>query len=73
MDGLSTGRVVLGSADPAVPPVIQLNYLEHPFDTRVMIEAIKKILAFLNRSGLPIAQLPVGLKSAVESDLEVRP
>lgn len=37
----SKGHVALASADPFAAPVIQPNYLSDPFDTEVLVKAIK--------------------------------
>ncbi|MGH7924062.1 MAG: mycofactocin dehydrogenase MftG [Candidatus Binatus sp.] len=37
----SRGRLRLRSADPAVPPIIELNYLDHPDDMRRMADGVR--------------------------------
>jgi choline dehydrogenase-like flavoprotein len=37
----SRGSVTLASADPAVPPVIDPNYLSDPYDLRMSIEGVR--------------------------------
>jgi choline dehydrogenase-like flavoprotein len=46
MNSLSEGSVTLASADPNVAPVIDLNYLSHPYDRRVFIEGLRKLIEF---------------------------
>lgn len=41
MNALSVGSVSLASADPTIPPLIDLNYLSHPYDRRVIIEGLR--------------------------------
>ena len=41
MNAQSAGSVTLKSADPADKPVIDLAYLDHPYDRRAMREAIR--------------------------------
>lgn len=43
MNAQSRGSVKLSSADPAVPPLIDLNYLSHPYDRRVIIEGLRAV------------------------------
>jgi choline dehydrogenase len=38
----SRGEIVLGSADPATPPVIRMNYYDDPHDLKVMVAAIRR-------------------------------
>jgi choline dehydrogenase len=40
----STGEIVLASADPAVPPVIRMNYFTDPHDLTVMVAVMRKAL-----------------------------
>ncbi|KAJ4368394.1 hypothetical protein N0V83_006751 [Neocucurbitaria cava] len=42
MNPQSEGSVTLKSSDPEDKPVIKLNYLTHPYDARVMREAIRE-------------------------------
>jgi choline dehydrogenase-like flavoprotein len=41
---LSKGNLTLGSVDPRDPPVIDLQYLAHPYDVRVAIETVREIV-----------------------------
>jgi choline dehydrogenase-like flavoprotein len=38
----SRGEIVIGSADPAAPPVIRMNYYDDPHDLKVMVAAIRR-------------------------------
>ncbi len=40
----SEGSVTLASADPGVPPRIELNYFDDPHDVRVMVAVLRKAL-----------------------------
>lgn len=42
MNAMSEGSITLRSADPEDKPVIDLAYLEHPYDRRVMREALRE-------------------------------
>jgi choline dehydrogenase-like flavoprotein len=46
MNAQSVGSVRLASSDPAVPALIDLNYLSHPYDKRVAIEALRCLTEF---------------------------
>ena len=48
MNPQATGSVTLSSADPSVPPKIDANLINHPYDRRVLIEAVRKTMEFLN-------------------------
>jgi choline dehydrogenase-like flavoprotein len=41
---LSKGSVKLASADPLIPPLVDPNYLSHPYDVRMAIEALRQLL-----------------------------
>jgi choline dehydrogenase-like flavoprotein len=47
MNPQSRGQIMLQSADPADPPLIDPNYLDHPLDRRVMVEGIKAALEYI--------------------------
>jgi hypothetical protein len=42
MNAQSQGSVTLRSADAKEPPVLDLGYLQHPYDVRIMREAIRQ-------------------------------
>lgn len=48
MNPQATGSVTLSSADPSVPPKIDANLINHPYDRRVLIEAVRKSMEFLD-------------------------
>jgi len=48
MNPQSNGQVTLNSADPMDKPVIDPNFCSHPFDRRVLIEGMRKLLEFLD-------------------------
>jgi choline dehydrogenase-like flavoprotein len=41
---LSKGTVKLASADPTIPPLVDPNFLSHPYDIRMAIEALRHLL-----------------------------
>jgi choline dehydrogenase-like flavoprotein len=43
-NNLSRGTVTIGSRDPRQSPVINPNFLDHPFDRRIAIESIRTAL-----------------------------
>jgi choline dehydrogenase-like flavoprotein len=43
MNPQSEGSVTLRSADPTDKPVIDLNYLSHPYDKRIMRETVRSV------------------------------
>ncbi len=54
----SEGEVTLSSADPSDPPVVDPNFMSHPFDRRVIIEAMRQMMIYL--------EAPVFKKSTVK-------
>jgi choline dehydrogenase-like flavoprotein len=48
MNPQSTGTVTLNSASPLDAPRVDPNLLAHPFDRRVMIEAMRSLMTFLS-------------------------
>ncbi|KAH7069466.1 hypothetical protein FB567DRAFT_224485 [Paraphoma chrysanthemicola] len=44
MNPQSRGTVTLRSSDPSVPPLINPNFLTHPFDRRVIIEGVRETM-----------------------------
>ena len=42
--GNGTGEVHLSSSDPSDHPIIDPNYLSHPFNRRIAIEAVRETL-----------------------------
>ena len=47
MNPQSYGEVTLKSANASDPPIIDPKLLSHPFDQRVMIEAMRKMMDYL--------------------------
>ncbi|PMD48672.1 GMC oxidoreductase [Hyaloscypha variabilis F] len=47
MNPQSYGEVTLNSADPSDAPRVDPNLLSHPYDRRAMIEAMRKLLEYL--------------------------
>jgi hypothetical protein len=48
----STGTIKLASADPKDPPLIDPNFLSHPFDRRMAVVATIRMLDFVEQSRL---------------------
>ncbi|TVY82721.1 Alcohol dehydrogenase [acceptor] [Lachnellula suecica] len=71
MNPQSSGSITLGSSDPSMPMLIDLNYLSHPYDRRVAIEGIRAAMAlsrvhtFVNIS----EEVLEGPKSESEEDI----
>ena len=43
-NNLSRGSITLASADPRDDPIIDPNYLSHPFDRRIAIETLRELI-----------------------------
>jgi choline dehydrogenase-like flavoprotein len=71
MHSQSLGSISLKSADPKDPPNIDLNVLAHPYDRRIMIEAVKETYGFFQKSTFPIDKILEGPKSDSDADLLV--
>ena len=52
MSPQSCGSITLGSKNPSDPPLIDPNFLHEDFDKRVVIEAVREAMAFLNSPAL---------------------
>ncbi|PKK48999.1 hypothetical protein CI102_6023 [Trichoderma harzianum] len=65
----STGKISLRSSDPAAAPVIQLNYLQNPYDRRVLVESTKKVIDFIYNSKVPAVGPIVGLTGKADEDI----
>ena len=40
----SEGEIVLESADPSVPPAIHMNYFADPYDLKVMVKVMRRVI-----------------------------
>jgi choline dehydrogenase-like flavoprotein len=73
MNPQSRGSVSLSSSSPADKPVIQLNYLTHPYDRRVMSHAIKQTWSKITSNPVVaphIVKTIVGPKTLEDGDVE---
>jgi len=52
MNPQSTGSVTLASKDPSEPALIDLNYLSHPYDRRVIIEGLRTAIKLSETPGI---------------------
>lgn len=52
MNPLSQGEVTLRSADHHDAPVIDPKYMEHPYDRKSMLEAIREVVTYIRESEL---------------------
>lgn len=50
LNAQSSGRVTISSTDPNDDPVVDPNYLSHPYDQRVAIEGLRALVAFSKMS-----------------------
>lgn len=50
MNPQSEGSVTLRSADPKEKPIINLNFLTHPYDVRIMREAVRSVWAKITQN-----------------------
>jgi hypothetical protein len=71
MHSQSSGKISLAGPDPELDPIIDMNCLSHPYDRRVMIEALKKTLDFIENSTLPTGKYIVGPSSIADEDISV--
>ncbi|PNP43634.1 hypothetical protein TGAMA5MH_04606 [Trichoderma gamsii] len=72
MNAQSRGIIRLRSNDPDAQPIIHLNYLQHPYDRRVLIEAIKQTLDLMLHSDLPVSKQIEGPTSTSDEDILVQ-
>ncbi len=47
MNPQSEGEVTLSSTNPSDPPVVDPKLMSHPFDRRVIIEAMRQMMNYL--------------------------
>jgi len=52
MNPQSEGSVTLRSADPTDKPIINLNFLTHPYDARIMREAVRSVWAKITHNAV---------------------
>lgn len=71
LNALSRGKVSLRSSDAVEPPNLELGYLQHPYDRRVLIEAVKVARRFIYESDLPLEEQLLGPASGKEDDILV--
>ncbi|MCJ1455564.1 hypothetical protein MMC28_005919 [Mycoblastus sanguinarius] len=71
MNGQSAGEVKLRSADPNDPPLVDPNFLSHPFDCRVAVESIREALEFISLPGLAKDQVRLATGPTGQSDEEI--
>jgi len=73
LNGQSRGEVTLKSADPSDRPIVNPNFLTHPFDKRVAIEMSRKCLelAELQPLAKDILDVVDGPKSRSDEDILV--
>jgi choline dehydrogenase-like flavoprotein len=73
MNAQSTGTVTINSSNPNDSPVIDPNLLSHAYDRRVMAEAVKKGVEFLENPAVKpfIKRVTLGPKSTADEDIKV--
>lgn len=52
MNPQSRGSVTIRSRDPTAPPVIDTNFLAHPYDRRTYIDALREVIQFIRSKHL---------------------
>lgn len=75
LNAQSRGEVTLRSVDPNDAPVINFKYLEHPYDTKALLESIRETMRFQQHSALGkyLKEYVQGPKSTSDEDILVRP
>lgn len=71
MSGQSLGSVKLRSADPKDPPLIDPNFLSHPYDLRVAIESVREALELLDLPDLAKDRVRLATGPTGRSDEEI--
>jgi len=66
----SRGRVALTSADPAVPPLIELNFADHPEDLRRLVAGVRLAwqVAHEREIAIHVERLALLTQDLVDSD-----
>ena len=74
MGAQSSGNVKLCSTDPREPPLVDPNFLSHPFDRRVAIECMRDALDFLDQPCLAQSceRIAVGPQGRSDEEIMVR-
>lgn len=71
MQSQSSGKISLAGPKLDDDPMIDLNCLSHPYDSRVLIEALKATIHFVENSTLVPGKHNVWPSSAADEDLLV--
>ena len=66
-----TGSVKLSSSDVKDPPIIDPNFLSHPFDKRVAIESVRETLKFINQPLMAKGSIRLAAGPEGESDEDI--
>ncbi|KAL4769150.1 hypothetical protein BDW60DRAFT_225293 [Aspergillus nidulans var. acristatus] len=71
MNEQSVGEVRLQSSNPEVPLLFNANFLAHPYDRRVCVEAVRELLAVTNHPAFAkdTVNMILGPKSESEEDI----
>ncbi|KAL4778406.1 hypothetical protein BJX76DRAFT_366338 [Aspergillus varians] len=71
MNGQSKGEVRLQSSDPNTPLLFNANFLSHPYDRRVCIEATRELLAVTQHPAFKkdTVEMIIGPQSESEEDI----
>ena len=71
MNPQSKGEITLSSIDPFKPPLIDPQFLSHPFDRRVAIEAVRDVLDLLEKPEIAKDTVRLGAGPSGRSDEEI--
>lgn len=71
MSRQASGEVTLQTSDPSDPPRIDPKFLDHPFDRRVAIDAVRETLDFLDTPGLAEDRERIGSGPYDRTDEEI--
>lgn len=71
MGGQAAGEVKLRSGNPKDPPLVDPKFLNHPFDRRVAIEAVREAFEFLDLPGLAKDQVRLAMGPIGRSDEDI--
>jgi choline dehydrogenase-like flavoprotein len=70
MNPQSRGTITLQSSDPRTPPLINPNFLTHPFDRRLLIDGIREVMR-IQRAPVFASRTLKRLGPASESDEDI--